>query len=485
MDLVYEALEQLWNIMAFGTNGTTSRLVEFLEFCAGMKTSKLLAANELSASEHLTEPQLEESATILLESTVMPSTHVLTVDKSSSMSVIPPLASEMRTERGNTTPFVFVQNNTYISDEISSDMMLSPVGLLAKNEDSTVATDNTVQTLKQKQHPWLTITGFNQCNDAYLEFRKYVDDVIVVPYEHIQQVQEFFTLAEEFAQAVDDNTNKYDHNECLALVQEGRDVIDLFGTIFNLARKVKLSDLEESMAIIVEILRRLEEFKVPESDADYDTRLKEACWKNFYLELYIKYEVSKLTIGRTPEIIKNPHTAIEQWYQTPNDIAFDITFLSDIMTQYLIQNITKQELAEEFFSEQNVKKRENMFQGVKEMDNLMQEYERSLYIVSDYLWQSYYTLINEKPFSINGSSVQRLQLVQKAATVDKFTDWAKNGNVDAIIKNIPKVIEDGPVKQLNNNITQPLLAMERQLKIVEASLREYQESIKVDSQFYL
>ena len=69
--------------------------------------------------------------------------------------------------------------------------------------------------------------------------------------------------------------------------------------------------------------------------------------------------------------------------------------------------------------------------------------------------------------------------------MDKFTDWAKNRNVDAIIKNIPKVIEDGPVKQLNNNITQPLLAMQRQLKIVEASLREYQESIKVDSQFYL
>ena len=72
--------------------------------------------------------------------------------------------------------------------------------------------------------------------------------------------------------------------------------------------------------------------------------------------------------------------------------------------------------------------------GVKDMDNLMQEYVRSLYAVSDYLWQSYYSLINEKPFSINGSNIQRLQLIQKAATVDKFTDWAKNGTVDAIIK---------------------------------------------------
>ena len=451
-----------------------------------MKTSKILAANEIPTPEHLTEPQFEESGKILWESNVMPSTHVLAAEKSISMSITPPLASEMPTERGSTTILASVPNDSYISEEILSDMNLSPMGLLAMSEDtSTVAYSPTVQKLEQKQHPWLKITSFNQCDDAYLEFRKYVDDVIVAPYEHIQQVQEFFTIAEEFTQAVDDNTNKYDHRECLGLVPEGREVIDLFVTIFNLVRKVKLSDIEESMVIFMDVVWHLEEFKVPESDTDYDTRLKQACWKNFYLELYLKYELSKLTIGRTPKIIKHPHTAIEQWYQILHEIAFDITFLSDIMTQYLFQNITKQELAEEFFSEQNVKKRDNMFLGVKDMNNLMQEYERSLYAVRDYLWQSYYSLINEKPFSINRSNIQRLQLVQKAATVDEFTDWAKNGNVDAIIKNIPKVIEDGPVKKLNNNITQPLLAMERQLKIVEASLREYQESIKVDSQFYL
>ena len=295
---------------------------------------------------NISEPQFEESATILSESNVMPSTHVLAVEKSISMSITLPLASEMPTEGGSTTILASVPNDTYISEEILSDMSLSPMGLLAMSEDtSTVAYSPIVQKLEQKQHPWLKITSFNQCEDAYLQFRKYVDDVIVAPYEHIQQVQDFFTLAEEFAQAVDDNTNKYDHRECLALVQEGREVIDLFVTIFNLVRKVKLGDLEDSMAIIVEIVWRLEELKVPESNTDYDTRLKEACWKNFYLELYLKYELSKLTIGPTPEIIKHPHTAIEQWYQILHDIAFDITFLSDIMTQYLIQNITKQELA--------------------------------------------------------------------------------------------------------------------------------------------
>ena len=39
VDLVYEALEQLRKIMAFDNNGTTSRLVEYFKFCAGVEKS--------------------------------------------------------------------------------------------------------------------------------------------------------------------------------------------------------------------------------------------------------------------------------------------------------------------------------------------------------------------------------------------------------------------------------------------------------------
>ena len=39
MDLVYEALEQLREIMAFENNGTTSRLVDFFRLCKGMIAS--------------------------------------------------------------------------------------------------------------------------------------------------------------------------------------------------------------------------------------------------------------------------------------------------------------------------------------------------------------------------------------------------------------------------------------------------------------
>ena len=36
VDLAYEALEQFWKIMALGNNGTTSRMVDFFRFCAGV-----------------------------------------------------------------------------------------------------------------------------------------------------------------------------------------------------------------------------------------------------------------------------------------------------------------------------------------------------------------------------------------------------------------------------------------------------------------
>ena len=52
-------------------------------------------------------------------------------------------------------------------------------------------------------------------------------------------------------------------------------------------------------------------------------------------------------------------------------------------------------------------------------------------------------------------------------------------------KSITVLIQDGPIKELNHNVTKPSLAMEQQLKIIETSLKECQDSIRVDSQFYL
>ena len=60
MDLVYEALEQLWEILAFETNGTTSRLMDFFRFCAVAKTSAGLSV-PYSTSTSSTEPSVNLS----------------------------------------------------------------------------------------------------------------------------------------------------------------------------------------------------------------------------------------------------------------------------------------------------------------------------------------------------------------------------------------------------------------------------------------
>ena len=41
VDMVHEALEQLWKIMSLENNGTTSRLVGFFRFCAGVTSTFL------------------------------------------------------------------------------------------------------------------------------------------------------------------------------------------------------------------------------------------------------------------------------------------------------------------------------------------------------------------------------------------------------------------------------------------------------------
>ena len=261
----------------------------------------------------------------------------------------------------------------------------------------------------------------------------------------------------------------------------------LFYTVLNLVRKLKVNDSKERMTTMEEIMRHLQPFHVSENGNDFDGRLKQACvWqKDFAQEVRIKYGIARTTLLQSPDFMKYYLSTIEQWYDILSDIVIDISVISHNMAQYIANNITKQELAEQFFSEENVTRSEALFQGIKDMWYFIDQYGKGLYVLSDFLLNPYINVKNEKLLILNDSSVQRLQVVQKAATVHEFTDWTKNGNLEAIFKGIAVLIQDGPIKELNHNVTMPSLAMEQQLNIIETSLKEYQDSIKVDSQFYL
>ena len=84
----------------------------------------------------------------------------------------------------------------------------------------------------------------------------------------------------------------------------------------------------------------------------------------------------------------------------------------------------------------------------------------------------------------DNKSIQQLAFVQLAMTVESMADLARSGDLSSILKKISTVVQID-VKQLNQDITPPLLDMWLKLKAIENNLREYNESIKIDSQFYL
>ena len=63
--------------------------------------------------------------------------------------------------------------------------------------------------------------------------------------------------------------------------------------------------------------------------------------------------------------------------------------------------------------------------------------------------------------------------------------WHSNHILKEIVWRIPEVVKEGPLAEVDGKVTRPLEEMVEILKLVEANLQEYQESIRMDSDFYL
>ena len=167
-----------------------------------------------------------------------------------------------------------------------------------------------------------------------------------MPYGHIQQDQEFFILAEEFARSTEnpEYTKQNVHGECFDLVEEGKEVMRLFYTVLNLVRKLKANDSKESVTTLEEIMQHLQPFDALRNVNDFDGRLKQACgWQNdFAHEVRLKYGIARTTLLQSADFMKYYLSTIEQWYDILSDIVIDISVISHNMAQYLANNITKQ-----------------------------------------------------------------------------------------------------------------------------------------------
>ena len=69
-------------------------------------------------------------------------------------------------------------------------------------------------------------------------------------------------------------------------------------------------------------------------------------------------------------------------------------------------------------------------------------------------------------------------------TVESMAGFAREGDLLGITSEIQNVIREN-TKQLKQNITDPVHDIDINLKIIETNLKEYNDSIMMDSQFYL
>ena len=397
--------------------------------------------------------------------------------------------------KGNRTAFTLADFFRFCAAAISS---VEPSVYVTSTEpqlEETATTNNLPLTTnrsisfelssEEELYPWMNVTSLDQCGDTYQKFKKLIDDVIFIPYSVIQKNEEFFDFAEDFAVATGDPefVKQNSYRECFDLVKEGRNITDLFATIRGLIEDMVRGGLSEGLTFIEQLLTH-KDFQMPKYNEEFDTRLEQTCgWrKDFSDSLRRKADKEKDKIIRGHEAISNIETIINHLKVTYRGLLR--TFMTESLFQYLAKYITKHELARQFLSENNVTERETFSRRILDSQDLEKQYYHRFNEITIKIIQGYGNLREDRPIIINDSSAQRLELVRKALTVDDLTDLARAGDVRGIIDKIVYMIYVLLV-HVNDHIMGPAHIIQDKLRRMETNLREYQDSIKVDSQFYL
>ena len=254
----------------------------------------------------------------------------------------------------------------------------------------------------------------------------------------------------------------------------------------NSVYDIIVGDLIQSLTAVEDILDHHEEIQheIPESSVNFDVRLVQACdgQKDFSELIREVAEIYKAYIASGREVIYEAEAVLTRLFLATWDINDHKTLFTNNFSQYLNKSITKLELTKQFLSEQNMTEREYLYLNIKYIESLLLTYYEQVHQISRFLELGY---IYSRIIIMNGSSTQRLQLVQKAASVHSLTEYVKSGSLSIIIPEIPELIKYGPIRAMSSNIIDSLLRMQQQLTFFETNLREYQDSIKMDSQFYL
>ena len=386
VDLAYEALEQVWTTMAFNNNGTTSRLVDFFRFCASVEQS---ATNKAYVSLSPTEIQYEESASILSESTLLPSTDVSDTVKSTSQFTTPSLVPKLPANRGSIT--------TYASDGLENTIKSVSI-------DSTKTMSPFMDTLQSSQErsefsPWPENFSPDQCDES----SKYIDKLALTVTADIQKDQKFFSTAQEYLYF-------YFSDECFDLIDQGKKIIESFFDVQDLIDELLGSGFQESLIIMEKLMAHHQDFHIQDYREKFDSRLESACSgrAEFAENVRQEAEMNKANIVKLQDEVDEANDFFLDWYHKLSDVVNIDIISTDNLVRYLSENITKQELAEQWLSPENVSRRREFLEGITDLENKRRHYDDVLRSIKGLMIHSYGYLRYGIPAIINDSTRSRV-----------------------------------------------------------------------------
>ena len=347
MDLVYEALEQPWKSMAFENNGTISRLMDFLWFCKGATTSTTQSVTLASFRV--------SSVTLSVSSYGSDYTETRTL-------------TEIKLDHSSST-IITSSTESYISDEASSSVEVDSLNL---NVDDVVVTSLVGQSHEEEMNilSWLNITNLEQCDVAERQFKNYFNDVIIAPYGHINHYPEFFKFADLFFRQ---KSEQIYYNDCFALINKGKESLDYFWTVLDLINNFTQGNL----ATMKNLTPPVKIFKFPKTVDNFDARLRQIRgWREYFPNPQTQWAGYSIQTALTA--LADASKTIQEWEDSYHETIWYNPFPTENIEQYLDKDITKQELAKQFLSVQNVTEREKYFQAIKDTNSLMQTYQQKM-----------------------------------------------------------------------------------------------------------
>ena len=448
-----------------------------------------LSSSEPSVSLVPSEPSVTLSSSEPSRSLVSLSAEASTIDMALNSTT---QSSFFTKSQLNHSPSAVIVNPTesYISDKASI-----PIEVKSPTLDVDDVVVKSFVDLSQEEEmnrfPWLNVRDLNECDAAERQFKTYFSDVILAPYGRIKRYQELFYFYDnDFYYS----TPNYMTEECITLIERAKRNLNYFWAVLDSINNVTQGHLV-AMRNLTDLISH---FHI--STDKFDARLEEACQLRESLACEFRNDANEILkyIREARTFLSDAQKTIRDWQGILRNIGINKLFPTENIKQYLTKNITKQELAKQFLSIQNVTERERYFQSIQNVDSLMQKYGSQISRIRSSL-----KLIFNFPNGVFGRKrVHQLEVVRKMMTIKillpkDFTEleWIEvpvnelNHNFadflsDDIMENI-QLTADEKIKQLNLNITDPLLDIRLKLKSIETNLREYNESIKMDSQFYL